>query len=123
MKEQPDQTIYDLFAQLFCAAIATSGSPTPVRFLSRYDKSACNIKESAIWTALGQVPWAEPTSDWYHACTSFPFAALATASELGEYTLTDRGTWLASPNEVTQGMAVFVSVLAVAVLPVWQSGT
>ena len=106
--DHPNQTIFDLFSQLFRAAVDTSTSSSPVRFLSRYDKSACNIKESAIWTALGQVPWAEPISDWYHTYTSFPFAALETASRLGEYTLTDRGTWLASPNEVTERMMVFV---------------
>lgn len=27
----------------------------PVRFLSRYDKSATNIKDSLLWVSIGQV--------------------------------------------------------------------
>ena len=82
-----------------------------MRFLSRYDKSACNIKESAIWTAIGQVPWAEPSSEWYHACKADPFEGLRIAALRGEYTLTDRGTWTASLGNVREGMKVFVSFL------------
>jgi hypothetical protein len=105
-------TIYTLFAQLFRAAIASSTSPIPVRFLSRYDKSACNIKESSIWTELGQVPWAEPASDWYHIFPSFPMQALEEAGRKGEYTLTDRGTWFSLPT-VREGMEVFVSAFLI----------
>ncbi|QSZ35376.1 hypothetical protein DSL72_008246 [Monilinia vaccinii-corymbosi] len=52
-------TIYALFSQLFMACDEDS---TNIRFLSRYDKSAANIKESFIWTAIGQTPWADPRS-------------------------------------------------------------
>ncbi|KAL8718067.1 MAG: hypothetical protein Q9225_004761 [Loekoesia sp. 1 TL-2023] len=87
----PTNTIQTLFSQLFRGAVA---NPSAVRFLSRYDKSATNIKESYIWTTIGQVPWAYPySSDLYHRYTSFPFQALETAAKLGEYTLVDRGTW------------------------------
>ena len=118
--KNPNQdAIFNLFSQLFRAAVNSSSSSSPIRFLSRYDKSACNIKESAIWTALGQVPWAEPVSDWYHAFSSFPFAALEEAARLGEYTLTDRGTWLASPERVTGEMMVFVSLVIYAPTTRW----
>lgn len=79
-----------------------------IRFLSRYDKSAANIKESSIWTAIGQTPWAHPYSSWYHRYIEFPFAALRAACALGEYTLTDKGTWLSIEEEIRDKMSVFV---------------
>lgn len=103
-------SIHELFIRLFQAAVETSGSAHPVRFLSRYDKSANNIKESAIWAAIGQTPWSHPYSTWYHKYVEFPFQALRAASELGEYTLTDQGTWWAIEGEVRERMVVFVSV-------------
>jgi ABC-type tungstate transport system permease subunit len=47
--------VLTLFSQLFAAAdVGTSA--LPVRFLSRYDKSATNIKESTLWLSIGQAP-------------------------------------------------------------------
>lgn len=46
--------IYTLFSDLHEAAEAKNTTP-PVRFLSRYDKSATNIKESDLWISIGQV--------------------------------------------------------------------
>ena len=46
--------VLDLFSQLHSKAESV-GSGTPVRFLSRYDKSATNIKESELWLGIGQV--------------------------------------------------------------------
>ncbi|MCJ1253207.1 hypothetical protein MMC24_001018 [Lignoscripta atroalba] len=100
-------TIYDLFIQLFCAAIDTASSKDPIRFLSRYDKSAANIKESSIWTAIGQTPWSHPYSTWYHRSVDFPFKALKVAAQLDEYTLTDRGTWCSVEEWIREKMAVF----------------
>ena len=105
------QSIYSLFAQIFRTAIDTASSKEPVRFLSRYDKSAANIAESRIWTTIGQTPWAHPYSPWYHRFVDFPFQALRAASRLGEYTIMDRGTWCAIEPEVRDAMAVFVSWL------------
>lgn len=90
----------------------TATSANPVRFLSRYDKSANNIRESHIWTTIGQTPWAHPYSSFYHRYVDFPFGALRAASRLGEYTLVDRGTWYAIEEGVRQGMTVFVSSTA-----------
>ncbi|KAK6358734.1 hypothetical protein TWF730_008057 [Orbilia blumenaviensis] len=64
------------------------------RFLSRYDKSATNIKESQMWIGIGQVPWATAYSTWYHTYITFPIEALNAAILLKEYTITDRGTYL-----------------------------
>jgi hypothetical protein len=106
-----NQSIYALFAQIFRAAINTVSSKEPVRFLSRYDKSAANIAESRIWATIGQTPWAHPYSPWYHRFVDFPFQALRAASRLGEYAIMDRGTWCAVEPEVRDAMAVFVSPL------------
>jgi ABC-type tungstate transport system permease subunit len=85
-----------------------SGKTPATRFLSRFDKSATNIKESSLWTSIGQVPWAIPYSTWYHAYIDFPLQALETAALLGEYTLTDRGTWLSVSDKVRAALTMFL---------------
>lgn len=47
-------TILNIFSQLRAAAENEKLDP-PARFLSRYDKSATNIKESKLWISIGQV--------------------------------------------------------------------
>lgn len=42
-----------MFAAIFEAG--EGNEDPPVRFLSRYDKSVTNIKESQLWTEIGQV--------------------------------------------------------------------
>jgi ABC-type tungstate transport system permease subunit len=79
----------------------------PTRFLSRFDKSATNIKESQLFITIGQVPWALAYSKWYHQYPRFPLQALAAASLLSEYTLTDLGTWLSSPVSVTDSLVIY----------------
>lgn len=100
-----DCTIETLFSQLFIAAVASDNA---VRFLSRYDKSATNIKESAIWTSIGQTPWSYPYSFFYHINPEFPYQALATAARLQEYTLVDRGTWYGVEPWIRENMRIFV---------------
>jgi ABC-type tungstate transport system permease subunit len=46
--------VYTIFSDLHEAAEAAVATP-PVRFLSRFDKSATNIKESHVWISIGQV--------------------------------------------------------------------
>ena len=103
-----DVTIEGLFSQLFIAAIA---SDSAVRFLSRYDKSATNIKESAIWTSIGQAPWSYPVSFFYHINPEYPYQALATAAKLKEYTVVDRGTWYGVEPWIRQDMRIFVRLI------------
>jgi len=79
----------------------------PVRFLSRFDKSATNIKESQLFVQIGQVPWAFAYSTWYHQYPRFPIQALQGAALLSEYTVTDRGTWLSSANDTTNALTIF----------------
>ncbi|PPR04194.1 hypothetical protein CVT24_010742 [Panaeolus cyanescens] len=79
----------------------------PTRFLSRFDKSATNIKESELFARIGQVPWAFDYSKWYHQYPRFPREALIAASALSEYTLTDKGSWLSAPESVKASMKVY----------------
>lgn len=46
-------------------------------------------------------------SNWYHQYPQFPLQALNAASLLNEYTLTDRGTWLSSPSQVTDALNIY----------------
>ncbi|KAK2051162.1 extracellular solute-binding protein family 1 [Colletotrichum caudatum] len=96
--------ILTLFARLFRAA-DLANTTIPTRFLTRYDKSATNIKESELWLGIGQVPWATPYTTWYHQYIGFPIQALTAAIRLKEYTLTDRGTYL-SLEKVLANQAV-----------------
>lgn len=89
----------------FQKIVRTGNNPTkdpPTRFLSRYDKSATNIKDSELFVAIGQVPWGLAYSKWYHQYTMYPIDALTAAALLKEYTITDRGTWLSTPTNITK---------------------
>jgi len=78
------------------------------RFLSRFDKSATNIKESEIFVTIGQVPWALAYSNWYHQYPRFPVEALRAAALLEEYTLTDRGTYTVSNCDVQKALRAYL---------------
>ncbi|OBT89095.1 hypothetical protein VE02_02002 [Pseudogymnoascus sp. 03VT05] len=99
--------VQDQFAQIFLAAAETTGSARPVRFLSRFDKSAANVRESSLWAAIGQVPWAHPHASWYHQCQDSPLGALEAASALNQYTLTERGTWFALNDAARDKLEIF----------------
>ncbi|KAF7557545.1 hypothetical protein G7Z17_g552 [Cylindrodendrum hubeiense] len=98
--------ILSIFANLQQAA---EGDPTdpPVRFLSRFDKSATNIKETLLWAGIGQVPWATAYSTWYHQFIAFPIQALTAAILLEEYTITDRGTILSLDAELRNQTVIY----------------
>ncbi|KAL0930729.1 extracellular tungstate binding protein [Colletotrichum truncatum] len=98
--------VFAIFADLFQAADRANSS-IPVRFLSRYDKSATNIKESELWIGIGQVPWATAYSTWYHQYINFPIQALTAAIQLKEYTLTDRGTYLSLTSNLTSQTVIY----------------
>lgn len=78
-----------------------------MRFLSRYDKSATNIKESQLWVEIGQVPWATAYSTWYHQYIAYPIQALTAAILLDEYTITDRGTYLSIPTGLQSKTVIY----------------
>jgi len=88
-----DDTVHDMFNKIVTTGNAANET-SPTRFLSRYDKSATNIKESLLFAEIGQIPWAYAYSKWYHQYPRYPIPALTAASLLGEYTLSDRGTFL-----------------------------
>lgn len=72
------------------AAIATAGAP----FASRGDDSGTYVAEMALWEAAG----VAPAGDWYRETGSGMGPTLNTASQMGAYALTDRGTWLSFSN-------------------------
>jgi ABC-type tungstate transport system permease subunit len=53
------QDIHEMFSQIFTSAESGDTNPS-VRFLSRFDKSATNIKESELWIGTGQVKSFNP---------------------------------------------------------------
>ncbi|KAF3941563.1 hypothetical protein ABW19_dt0205609 [Dactylella cylindrospora] len=100
--------ISTIFSDLYKAAQNTPANATvPTRFLSRYDKSATNIKESQLWIGIGQVPWATAYSTWYHAYIAFPIQALTAAILLKEYTITDRGTFLSIATSLQNQTVIY----------------
>ncbi|KAJ5652600.1 hypothetical protein N7507_010026 [Penicillium longicatenatum] len=106
--------IENMFAKLYSTAENSmiASSANPVRFLSRYDKSATNILDSAMWIGIGQTPWANPASKWYHQYSMYPVQALEAAIRLREYTITDRGTHLtlrSQQENLMDEMAIYKS--------------
>ncbi|KAF3935446.1 hypothetical protein ABW20_dc0106963 [Dactylellina cionopaga] len=96
------------FSNIFKAAQNnTVNDPVPTKFLSRFDKSATNIKESQLWIGIGQVPWATPYSTWYHQYIAFPIQALTAAIQLKQYTITDRGTYLSIDQELANQTCIY----------------
>lgn len=65
--------IQTMFSKIFDAAENKVTKP-PVRFLSRYDKSATNIKESLLWAGIGQVHFF----NFYQECCYTGLANAAT---------------------------------------------
>jgi tungstate transport system substrate-binding protein len=60
-------------------------------FVSRGDDSGTHKKERAIWSQSG----VSPSGAWYREAGQGMGKVLQMADELGAYTLTDRGTWIA----------------------------
>jgi tungstate transport system substrate-binding protein len=79
--------------------IAASGSP----FVSRGDKSGTNIKELAVWKAAGIDPKGQK---WYLEAGQGMEKTQRVANEKRAYTLSDRGTWLATKDKDKLDMQV-----------------
>jgi tungstate transport system substrate-binding protein len=60
-------------------------------FISRGDDSGTHKKEQALWKEAG----VTPSGGWYRSAGAGMAEALRMGSELGAYTLSDRGTYLA----------------------------
>ncbi|KAH6665997.1 putative extracellular tungstate binding protein [Halenospora varia] len=100
-----DGDVLAMMAGLYQAA--EKGGDVPTRWLSRFDKSATNIKESSLWLGIGQVPWSTPYSTWYHQYIAYPIQALTAAITLQEYTLTDRGTYLSLSSDLQKQTQIY----------------
>jgi tungstate transport system substrate-binding protein len=79
--------------------ISASGSP----FVSRGDKSGTNIKELAVWKQAGLDPKGQK---WYMEAGQGMEKTQRVANEKRAYTLTDRGTWLATKDKDNLDMVV-----------------
>jgi tungstate transport system substrate-binding protein len=79
----------DSAAEAF-TAIAKPGAP----FASRADESGTNTKELSIWQSAG----IEPKGSWYIETGQGMGETLTIASQKQAYTLSDRGTFLATDN-------------------------
>jgi tungstate transport system substrate-binding protein len=82
-------------------AIHDSGAP----FVSRGDKSGTHAAELALWKAAGLDP-AGSKPGWYREIGQGMGAALNTASAMGAYVLSDRGTWISFKNKGPLEIAV-----------------
>jgi len=60
-------------------------------FISRGDDSGTHKKELILWQKTG----FSPQGDWYKSVGQGMGKVIQIANELGAYTMTDRGTWLA----------------------------
>jgi len=79
--------------------IAASGAP----FVSRGDKSGTHTKELSIWKAAGIDPKGQK---WYLDAGQGMEKTQRIANEKRAYTLTDRGTWLATKDKDRLEMVV-----------------
>jgi len=69
-------------------------------FVSRGDESGTHKREQVLW----QAALIDPTKDngaWYREIGAGMGVALNTASAMGAYTLSDRGTWLSYRNKAS----------------------
>lgn len=82
---------------------AIAGKKAP--FVSRGDKSGTHQAELALWKLAGLDLQAE-RGDWYREIGQGMGAALNTASAMGAYVLSDRGTWLSFRNRGELDIAV-----------------
>jgi tungstate transport system substrate-binding protein len=87
-------------AQVSGARTVTQGlsliMATNQQFISRGDDSGTHKKELQLWQHLG----ALPTFDGYFESGRGMGHSLQMASEIGAYTMSDRGTWLALKNKL-----------------------
>jgi tungstate transport system substrate-binding protein len=66
-------------------------------FISRGDNSGTHKKELSLWKNAR----IKPRGDWYKEAGQSMGKVLLMADELGAYTLTDRGTWLAYQDKLS----------------------
>jgi len=67
-------------------------------FVSRGDRSGTHTAELALWKAAALDP-ARAKPAWYREINQDMWATLNTASAMGAYVLSDRGTWISFTNK------------------------
>lgn len=82
-------------------AIKAKGAP----FVSRGDRSGTHIAELDLWKKAG-IDIAADKGPWYREIGQGMGAALNTASAMGAYVLSDRGTWISFKNRGDLDIAV-----------------
>jgi tungstate transport system substrate-binding protein len=92
-KEDPAGIAGSTDAAVAFRRIAAARAP----FASRGDDSGTHKAELALWQAAG-VDVKDVSGDWYRATGSGMGPTLNTATGMGAYALTDRGTWISFKN-------------------------
>jgi tungstate transport system substrate-binding protein len=87
-------------ASLAFQKISNTGAKGSAVFISRADKSGTNTKELSIWTKIGIKP-SNRTFSWYLEAGASMGTVLRMTNEKKAYTLTDRSTWLAFKDQLT----------------------
>ena len=100
-KEDPAKVVGAADAAAAFKAIAGTQS----LFVSRGDKSGTNTKELSIWASANITPTAD--MQWYNAIGQGMGDTLVFANEQKGYTLSDRGTWLATQDKLPNLTIVF----------------
>ncbi len=80
--------------------ILKAGRGGSATFISRADKSGTNVKELTIWSSVGVNP-SNRTFAWYLEAGAGMGTVLRMTNEKKAYTLTDRATWLAFKDQLT----------------------
>jgi len=83
--------------------IAEAGDAGNAQFVSRADKSGTNTFELSVWSKLGITP-SNKTQGWYLEAGASMGVVLTMTNEKKAYTLTDRATWIAKRNQLTNLM-------------------
>jgi tungstate transport system substrate-binding protein len=86
------------------AALAQIAAKRAV-FVSRGDDSGTHKLEVSLWKAAG-VDVAAGSGSWYREVGAGMGATLNTASAMGGYALTDRGTWISFKNKAEHAIVV-----------------
>lgn len=80
--------------------IVSAGTKGEAVFISRADKSGTHVKELSIWAKIGVKP-SNRTYVWYLEAGASMGTVLRMTNEKKGYALTDRGTWLAFKDQLT----------------------
>jgi ABC-type tungstate transport system permease subunit len=58
---------------------------------------------------MGQASWSDIYASWYHGYVDTSPKSLEVAAQMKEYTLVEKGTWLAANPKIREEMMIFVS--------------